>query len=166
MMKIARSMSQLSFSQIKRVYEQSILETAHREYPGQDDGVLQAEMDMYDYLRNVFFKTTGAYICQWEEAGEVVSVLRLEPYRDGLLVTGLETAPSSRGNRFASSLLGASVAQLEGRTPVYAHIHRSNKASIAVHRRCGFKIIANFSTFLDGSTSVFYDTYALNVVQH
>lgn len=166
MLKIARSMSQLPFSQIKTVYEQSIIEAARREYPEADDGLLQAEMDLYDYLRNVFFKTPGAYICQWEDAGRIVSVLRLEPYRDGLLVTGLETAPSFRGKGFASRLLLESVAQVGDNTPVYAHIRRANKASAAAHRKCGFEILANYSAFLDGSTSTSYDTYALNVVQH
>lgn len=165
MLKIARNMSQLPFSQLKQVYEQSIMEAVQRDYPGKDDALLQAEMDLYDYLRNVFFKTGGAYCCLWEEAGMAVSVLRLEPYRDGLLVTGLETSPHLRGKGYATKLLHASVAQLESNMPVYAHIHRSNRASAAVHIKCGFEIIANYSIFLDGSTSTFYDTYALNVVQ-
>ena len=159
MLKLARNMSQVPFSQLKKVYEQSIKLSARRDYPGMDDGLLQAEMDLYDYFRGVFFKTPGAYLCMWEEEGSVVSVLRLEPYRDGLLVTGLETAPNHRGRGYASALLSASCAMLQPGMPVYAHIHRSNLASAAVHKKCGFEIIANYSKLLDGSVSSFYDTF-------
>lgn len=166
MLKFARNMSQLPFSQLKKVYEQSIREAADREYGAEELGILRAEMELYDYLRNTFFKTDGAYICMWEEAGRIVSVLRLEPFRDGLLVTGLETAPECRGKGYATHLLRSSMAQLGNDIPVYAHVHRSNQASAVVHRNCGFEIIANYSVFLDGSISTFYDTFGLNVVQY
>lgn len=166
MLLIARKMSQLPFAQLKKVYEQSIKAVAEREYHNAPDGVLQAEMDLYDYFRNVFFKTENAWVCIWEETGAAVSVLRLETYQDGLLITGLETAAEFRGKGYATRLLRAVLSEVDANTPVYAHIHRWNKASVLVHRKCGFEKIANYSTFLDGSTSTFYDTYGRNVVQH
>lgn len=165
MLKIVESMHQLDFQQLKQVHIESNTANAARDYPDRDDALLQSEMDLYDYLRQVFFKTAGARYCLWREGETTVAALRLEPYRDGLLIAALETAPGYRCKGYATKLLQAVLEYLGQGVTVYAHIDRKNGASIAVHKKCGFAIIANFSMFLDGSVSRSYDTYARIFVQ-
>lgn len=165
MLRIVNRIGDLSFLELKRIYLQSNIETAKRDYPQRDDGLLQVELDFYDYLRQVFFKTDGAYYCLWEEQGQIVSALRMEPFQDGLLVSGLETEPSCRGCGYASKLLDAALKKAAP-TTVYSHIFRDNPASIAVHQKCGFEKITNFAVFLDGSVSQKADTYCKKFVNN
>lgn len=119
---------------------------------------LQEEMEFEDYLRQVFFRTEGAVYCAWEQNGRYVSALRLEPYEDGMILAGLETAPDARGRGYATALIRGVMERLvNGR--VYAHIHHGNTASIKVHQRCGFRKIADHARFLDGSVSTAAGTF-------
>lgn len=165
MLRVIQRMDQLSFFELMQVYRESNEENARAFYPGREDGVQQAQMDFYEYLRTVFFKTPGAVYYLWEDSGHIVTALRLEPYNDGLLLTGLETDPQWRGRGYACMLMKAVLAQVQGST-VYSHIDRQNRASIAVHRRCGFEKVNNFAVFLDGSVSRNADTYVRKFVNN
>ena len=158
MLKVIRNINQLPFGEVMQVYLQSNLQKAKLDHFGRADGLLQAEMDFYAYLRDGFFRTDGAYYCLWEDNRQVVSALRMEPYEDGLLLTGLETHPDCRGKGYACALMAAALEQAQ--CPVYSHIDRHNFASIAVHKKCGFEKVTNFAVFLDGSVSRNADTYA------
>ena len=164
MLRMIRSVRELDFYGMAGIYADSIENDACENYPGQDDGRLQAEMDLYAYLRDVFFRIPGAVCCVWEENGVSVSALRLEPYRDGLLLTALETRPDARRKGYARNLIRQVLQQVD--VPVYSHISRRNAASIAVHEKCGFEKITNFAVYLDGSVSRSADTYCRNFVNY
>ena len=152
MLHIIKNFRQLDFRKLMDIYAQSNLENARERYPELPDGlaVLQAEQDFYDYLRDVFFKTQGAYYALWEDQGRYVSALRLEPYKDGVLLEALETAPDSRGRGYAQSLVKA-VLPLENK--IYSHVGKKNNPSLAVHEKCGFQRISQRAVYIDGSVN-------------
>ena len=89
----------------------------------------------------------------WAPEGAYQAVLRLEPYADGLLLSGLETAPGSRRRGFAKALIEAVVEKLDndGKTIVYSHVDKQNFASLAVHASCGFERTKEYAVYSDGS---------------
>ena len=151
MLILVYSLRQLRFGELMGVYAQGNREKAQRDYPEESPGagLRLAEEDFYDYLRQCFFKTSGAVYAVWQEDGSYVSALRLEPYRDGVLVTALETAPLERGKGYASQLLRAVLAQAEG--PVYSHVAKDNLPSLGLHGKLGFRRIQERALYLDGS---------------
>lgn len=152
MLTIIQSMKELDFGQLMTVYEEGNLENAQEFYPElpRNQQYLRAEQDFYQYLRECFFKTEGAFYAIWQEKGKYVSALRLEPYRDGLLLEALETAPDQRGKGYAVALIRA-ILQLEQVEKVYAHVHKKNIPSLRTHESCGFRRILEYAVYIDGS---------------
>lgn len=147
MLMLADRLGQLSFCQLMEVYEESNRISA--ECSG-NSSLLQQEQLFYDYLSQVFFPTPGAKYALWQEAGSYVSALRLEPYRDGLLVAGLETAPAFRRRGYARKLLKA-VQEHFSSGKLYSHVSKGNAASLALHTALGFRQISNHAVYIDGS---------------
>lgn len=144
MLIIAKGLNELSCSGLMEIYRENSRRAS-------------AEADAYGDLLD-FFRQPGAVVCVWQERGRYRCALRLEPYRDGLLLTGLETAPGDRGRGYATALLRAVLAEWE-RVPVYSHIYHRNRASIRVHEKTGFVRISDTAVFLDGSASAAAGTY-------
>ncbi len=122
---------------------------------------LEKETEFYNYLRGCFFDTNDGVYCLWEEEGVYVSALRLEPYKDAMILAGLETAPNYRCRGFATLLVTEVLDWLDKQhiLKVYSHIHRSNQPSVSVHLRCGFRKVNDCAVFLDGSASSKFGTY-------
>ena len=152
MLKIATSLKDLSFSRLMEVYIESNLENGEDQWPelSEDRRLLLAEQGFYDYLRESFFCTTGAAYAVWELDGKYVSALRLEPYKDGLLLEALETAPAERRKGYAEALIRA-VQHRTGGTKIYSHVHKSNVPSLMIHEKCGFRRIMEYAVYIDGS---------------
>ena len=147
-------LEKLNFGMLMQVYEETNLKGN-----GQS-GLLDEEQSFYQYLREIFFKTQSAFYAIWVENSQYVSALRIEPYKDGLLLAALETKPSQRRKRYASLLIDSVLAMLTDLDPcvrIYAHVHKENIASQRVHVQCGFRKIADFASFIDGSVS--HDAY-------
>ena len=151
MLILAHGLRELRFGALMEVYLRGNQEKAERDYPQEPAGagLRLAEEDFYRYLRECFFRTPGAVYAVWEEGGSYVSALRLEPYRDGVLVTALETAPGQRRKGYASRLLGAVLGTLDG--PVYSHVAKDNIPSLKLHQKLGFERIQENAVYLDGS---------------
>lgn len=149
-LKIVRKMAELPFGQLMQVYETSNRENARENWPylPEMEGLCRAEMELYQYLRHDFFTMGSSFYALWEEGGKPVSAVRFERWRDGWLLEGLETRPDQRGRGYASRLLGAVLPDLQG--PVYAHVHRDNGASLAVHRKLDFRE-SRVTPMVDGS---------------
>lgn len=154
MLILARSIRDLSFSRLMEVYIEGNLENAEEFYPDLTEGqkLMQAEQDFYQYLNKVFFRTSDAVYAIWEEQGTYVSALRLEPYRDGLLLEALETAPPSRRQGYAVELIRAVQEQFPNQR-VYSHVSKKNAASLQVHEKCGFRRISEYAVYIDGSVN-------------
>lgn len=149
MLKIAYKLHQLSFSGLMEVYLEGNLEKAGSE---RGEALLLAEQAFYDYLSQVFFPTPGALYAIWEEKGRYTAALRLEPYRDGLLLEGLETAPDLRRRGYARNLLEAVLRRFSDK-PIYSHVAKSNRPSLLLHQSLGFRKIADQAAYIDGSVN-------------
>lgn len=152
MLLLARKLGDISFSALMEVYRESNQKKAEEEWrklPTQF-ALQQAEQDFYLYMKDVFFRLPDACYAIWVDSGQYVSALRLEPYRDGLLLTALETHPDYRKNGYAQKLINAVCAEKPG-VKIYSHIHRKNAASLKVHSNCGFRKILDHASYLDGS---------------
>lgn len=150
MLKIINSIRDLSFSDIIHVYSQSIAENGRLYYPALDlhNQRLEAEQDLYNYLCT-FFKISGAYMGIWIENGIYISAVRIEPYKDGMLISALETAPECRGLGYATRLLSAITQVQDNR--YYSHVSVDNKSSLIVHKKAGFSVLSDYARYIDGS---------------
>ena len=117
------------------------------------------------YLIRGFFSVPGALCCLWIVKGRCVSLLRLEPWRDGLLLTGMETLQGERRRGYAAALLTAVQPHLKnsGELRLYSHVDNRNIASIRVHEKCGFCRISDTAHLLDGTITARMGTYLLDV---
>lgn len=157
MLKIVDKFRDLDMQALMNIYIQSCEENGRRDHRRLSacEQVLRAQEDMYEYLRCSFFDTPGAFCALWAPQGKYVSALRVEPYRDGVVLAALETAPEVRGRGCAKALVAHVLQYLSGTgiKKVYSHIDRSNAASLAVHESCGFQKILDHAVYLDGSVS-------------
>lgn len=153
MLLVVNTIDVLDFEELKRVYSSSLQKdgAAVRKWETPENQRLYAERVFFQYLHDVFFETPGAFYAIWLESGKYVSALRMEPYEDGMLVEGLETAPNCRGQGYASRLLKAVLYQMSHR--VYSHVEKSNRSSLAVHYGCGFLPYKDSAVLLDGTVS-------------
>lgn len=144
MLYLAKSLQQLRFGDLMDVYTEGNLKKAEK------TGILQAEQDFYQYLHTCFFGKYGGIYAIWVEENRYVSALRLEPYKDGLLLSALETAPQHRRKGYAGKLMAAVLAKFAPQK-IYSHVCKENVASLTVHERCGFRKISDRAAYLDGS---------------
>lgn len=140
MLKICTSFSELDFDRLCRVYGYDDADSYHK------------RMEFYDYLREDFFSIRDVFYAVWVVKGEYVSALRIEPFEDGYLLEALQTEKTNRRKGYAKRLIDA-VLQNGYVQPVYAHIYKDNKVSLAVHRACGFERYLDHAIFIDGTVS-------------
>lgn len=152
----ARKLSELNFDQLMAVYAEGNEDNARRKYPYLEpsEALRRVEADFRDYLREDFFTQPGAVYCLAELEGTYVSVLRLEPYEDGLLLEALETHPAHRRKGYAKALIRAVQQTLPGQR-IYSHVNKRNIASLNTHKACGFHKIKDSVRLLDGTVSAF-----------
>lgn len=156
MFRIFYALQELDFQQLMQVYNESNQLCGGANHKGFDEPqqVLHAEQDFYDFLRNCFFDGTSFYAVLTCD-GRYVSAVRLEKFMDGLLLEALETAPDCRRQGYATLLLHCvqKYAAQIGKTKIYAHVYRRNRASISLHKKCGFSEVLDHAVFIDGSVS-------------
>ena len=158
MLKIIRRPKELMYSKWMHIYEESLRKQGETAYPylPAEEQLLRAEQDFYSDLRS--FLTEDQGFCAVYDG---IAAVRFEPYKDGVLLAGLETAPESRNKGVATALVNTVISHLSdnGVTAIYSHIEKQNTASLAVHRKCGFSRLEEFAVFIDGSVS--YDFVTL-----
>ena len=154
MLILTKSMREISFGSLMEVYRESCQENGQEFWPREtpERQLSLAEQDFYDYLTRCFFATDGAVCAIWQVDGRYVSALRLEPYRDGLLLEALETAPDCRRKGYAQTLLRAVLEQYAD-VKIYSHVGKRNAASLSVHEKCGFRRIREHAVYIDGSVN-------------
>lgn len=154
MLIIAKRLGELSFPRLMEIYVEGNRENGAERYPEEPEmrQLALAEADFRQYLAEDFFRQKGAFYAIWEENGRYVSALRLEPYRDGLLLEALETAPDQRRKGYAATLIQA-VQGLPGVEKTYSHVSKRNAPSQATHKKCGFRQVSDQATYIDGSVN-------------
>lgn len=155
MLRMIRSMRELNFRALTDVYcdNEEIL-GHHDQGP---ERRLDAEQEFYRYLKEVFFCTSEACYAVWARDGRYLAALRIEPYRDGLLIAALETAPGARGNGYATALLSAVLQKFNNRI-FYSHVRKDNITSLRVHEKCGFICVSDSAVMLSGSVTLSHCT--------
>ena len=151
---VAKKQKELAFGKLMEVYAEGNLENGRDLWPDEPEHrqIALAEQEFYQYLQQVFFKTDGAAYLIWEENGSYRSALRLEPYRDGLLLEALETAPVMRRKGYAAKLVQAALVYA-GNVKIYSHVGKKNAASLRTHQKCGFIRILDYAVYADGSVN-------------
>lgn len=167
MLRIVDSMRRLPFRALMKIYGQTNAQVARRHYGDVsfDRGLAMVEASFYEDLQCGFFSIPHARYCLWLEEETPVSALRMEPWRDGVLLTALETAPDRRNKGYASALLRAvqAYAAEQGIYKLYSHIYNRNVASIHLHEKCGFRRISDTAAYLDGSVDRKGATYLVEI---
>lgn len=153
MLRIFRRASELDFVKLKAVYRQTNALSAKKLYPREEPSLARfwAEDAFEQYIREGFFPTSGAYYAVWEEDDRYLSALRMELYRDGYLLSSLETDSDHRREGYGEKLVRAVTLEVE--KPVYAHVYKNNAASMALHQKCGFQMISDCAALLDGTVT-------------
>lgn len=152
-MLITVDLNTLDFSQLKKVYAEGIQENGEYFYPdaSEEERWEFSAHDFWEYLSKDYFQTPENLYWIWAESGEYISALRLEAYKDGLLLEALETKPDQRQKGYAKRLMEAVLKQLPLNTKVYSHVSKKNIASLSTHRSCGFLQIMDYAVDLDGT---------------
>ena len=155
MLEIISSFHQLNTVQLMEVYLEENLKYGSKMHPHLDTNkqLYCAEDDFLSYLQEDFFRQNGAKYAVWKVENHYKAALRLEPYKDGLLLEALETAPASRRKRYAYNLITSVIDFLQRADYkiLYSHVHKRNIASLNLHRMCGFRIIADYAWYIDGT---------------
>ena len=156
MLKIIQSFRDLDFRLLANAYVQSCQERGKLNYPDYPASkqLLMPEQELYGEVK-CFFKDKNAFYAVWQSDSRYLSVLRMEPYLDGLLLEGLETPPEERGKGYAKQLVHAVISALsqQEKVVIYSHIDKKNNESLAVHRACGFVLLQDYAVYADGSVS-------------
>lgn len=154
MLIVAENLQELSFSKLMEIYIEGNQENGAELFP-EEPAFRQLELaegEFRQYLKENFFSSPRAFYAIWTEGNRYVSALRMEPYRDGLLLEALETAPDQRQQGYATRLI-RSVQNLPQVDRIYSHVSRNNLPSQAVHKKCGFRIVADYAVYIDGSVN-------------
>lgn len=144
MLKLIYSMADLDTEQLLDIYQE---ENWDKE-------------EMLSYLREDFFLQSGAFYAVWMEDSAYKAAVRFCPYKDGMLLHSLETAPNDRRKGYAYLLMIQVLEHLRniGCAVVYSHIAKRNKASFLLHQKCGFEVISDCATYLDGTVTQYSNT--------
>ena len=166
MLKIVKSISELNIPQFLSVYQESIRKNGRDQYRNfpENQQINLSEADLLDYMRDDFFRQCDAFCALWMADGVYKSILRIEPFRDGVLLHALETAPDDRKNGYGYELIKSVIAYLKQSQckVVYSHIHKRNVPSIQLHKKCGFQRISESAALVDGTVTQNYCTMCLN----
>lgn len=149
----------MDFNQLAHVYEESNRRIGRESYPyhSTDQQLLRAEQDQFLYLSKVL-SDRDAFLVVWAPDGVYKAAARLENYKDGYLLAGVETAPEARRQGYAKTLITQILHKWDN-TRIYAHIDLRNNASIRLHEGCGFEKHLDHAIYLDGSVSTKAGTY-------
>ncbi len=156
MFQICNNISCVDVGKLKYLYRYRIAESQRNNYPRLNDSerILQAEQDFYYDIR-AFLEIEGASLALWCDGDIYISGLRVEEYQNGFLLTNLETDPDYRNKGYATKLILSLMKHIEGPDCkyLYSHIEKRNFASLSVHQKCGFEILYDYASFVDGSIS-------------
>ncbi len=135
----------LNINSLIQVYEQSL------------GDVTWHTVNAFSEDLQLFFRCNRAFVAQWVVHDAPVAAVRIEPYRDGYLITCLETAPQCRRMGYAAALMCAVMEDTPG--VYYAHVDKRNRASLRLHEKLGFRVFLDHAVHVDGS--VFTNSFTL-----
>lgn len=148
MLSIIEKFKDINYDQILSVYAEQVCDFAAEK-------AFLEDMDL-------FFRIPNVFCFLWTVQSRYVTCVRVEPYMDGCLMTCLETAPESRRRGYARSLIQSAAEYLQhnGFSAIYVHIAKNNSASLQLHHKAGFSVVADYGRLVDGTISQKYFTLA------
>lgn len=165
MLKEYKSMTQNEmYTLVHEIYIEGCTENALEKYPDADDlsaAIWAEEASFITYLQSFFASPDNAYYVL-EENGMPVCATRLSRIADFYYLEALETPPKYRKKGYASRLLKELTTLLHQRGPVDIRdcVSKTNTASLATHKKCGF-IIAEESGIYYPSNTINNKTYGM-----
>jgi len=131
------------------------------------DGIYRiygAKPELYDYYLELF-REKDAFCAVWFTDGSCRASLRIQRYEDGVLLSGLETAPDDRRKGYGYALVTAVLDRLKQRGVhrVYSHIDRRNLPSQRLHKKCGFYKLRDSARLLDDTVTTKMDTLCIDI---
>lgn len=150
---------------VHEIYPEGCWENARYHHPNQDDfrAAMEEEAEYFArFLKEKFLAKEGNRYYVLEVEGEWVSALRLTPVEDFYYLEALETAPKQRKMGYGTRVLQETIRHLQKQGPltIRDNVKKDNLASLATHRRCGFRIEhENAINYLNGETKA--DCYGL-----
>ena len=141
-------LKQISDEDMKKlmgIYAESNRENIAYFYPDckdEIDGLKKVEAGFASYLRNEFFVNAENIYCVLVKDGVWVSALRLNAVMDFYYIEALETAPMFRRRGYGAEVLNETLRSLKqkGSFVIRDNVGKSNAASLATHKKCGFEI--------------------------
>ena len=156
-LRVITSVSQLNIDELLAIYREESMCNGALRYPhcAPAQQLLKAENEFIGYISEVFFRASGAFYALWIENGHYCAALRMEAYRDGLLLESLETKHELRRRGYAHKLLTASLeyAASLGFAGVYSHVDKRNVPSLRAHEKAGFQRISESAAYIDGTVT-------------
>ena len=132
------------YTLVHEIYIEGCTENARENYPNQTDltdAIKKEETSFVAFLQDFFSSPNNTYYVL-EENGIAVSAARLSKIEDFYYLEALETPPACRKLGYASRLLNEIIALLHQRGAVDIRdcVSKTNTASLATHKKCGFTI--------------------------
>lgn len=154
MLKIVKSLRDLDYPQLLAVYREQLEKSAVR----------GREAAFYEDL-SLFLAKRDNVCCLWAPQGRYAACVRVERYRDGFLMTCLETAPECRRQGFAYALVKTILRNFSqhGDKRVYVHVAKNNHPSINLHSKVGFRTVSDSARLVDGTVSQNYMTMEIEL---
>ncbi len=129
---------------VREVYPEGCIENAREKYPEREDltEAIREEEDYFVGFLKRFMENERNQYYVWEVDGKWVSALRLTKLAGFYYLEALETAPEHRRNGYAAKLIDEVLAMLKthGGVTIRSNVNKSNEASLATHKKCGFRI--------------------------
>ena len=146
----------INFDALTSIYSETIDQMPTAGY-GRFENNIPAEQCFMEDMRH-FFRIPNAKLFLWVVDDTPAAALRCEPYRGGMLISYLETAPEKRNRGYAKALVASVIGYFaqNGIREIYSHVGKRNKSSLSVHKFCGFKIVSDYAKLLDGTVSQNY----------
>lgn len=135
--------------QIKRlvhdIYPEGCIENAKWRYPDRENlsEAIEEEARYFEsFLKEKFFPKENNRYYVLDVEGEWVSALRLTQLDGFYYLEALETPPKQRKMGYGARVLKETIELLAQRGPVVIRdsVKKDNLASLATHRKCGFRI--------------------------
>lgn len=137
------------YSLVNNVYSESVLENAEDGFeevrnaaPQELEAAVQEEGERFvEFLQGFFAADDNRYYVL-EAEGVPVCAARLSKIEDFYYLEALETAPEHRRKGYAARLLKHIIDtySLRGMVDIRDCVVKSNEASLATHRKCGFTV--------------------------
>ena len=104
-------MNELNTEQLLAVYRDENQTKGRIFYPDASpyEQLMQVEDDFLSYLREDFFRQKDAFYALLDDGESYCSAVRLEPYKDGMLLEGIATTPNKRRQGYATEMLKAAL---------------------------------------------------------